>query len=60
MIVKQTIFSIQDITEHHNILEQEHCVDLFLPADRRQEVMDEMLERFIETFLESEVMNGRT
>uniref|UniRef100_A0A6M3LVW4 Uncharacterized protein n=1 Tax=viral metagenome TaxID=1070528 RepID=A0A6M3LVW4_9ZZZZ len=49
--IQQTTLTIKDITEHHDMLEQEHCVNLFLPADRRQEVMDEMLERFIETFL---------
>ena len=38
--------------KHHAMLEQEHCIDLFLPADRKQEVADDMLERFCNTFLE--------
>jgi len=49
--IQQTSLSIQDITEHHTMLEQQHCIDLFLPADRRQEVADEMLERFCDTFI---------
>jgi hypothetical protein len=54
--IEQTTLTIQDITEHHHFLEQQHCIDLFLPADRRQEVADEMLEIFIETFLSKEVI----
>lgn len=51
--VQQTILTIDDIVDHHQLLEQQHCVDLFLPADRRQEVADDMLMRFTRTFLES-------
>lgn len=50
--IEHTTLSIQDITGHHAMLEQEHCIDLFLPADRRQEVADDMVERFALTFLE--------
>lgn len=50
--IKRTTLTEQDITEHHAMLEQQHCIDLFLPADRRQEVADEMVLRFVETFLE--------
>ena len=49
--IEQTTLSIQDITEHHTTLEQQHCIDLFLPADRRQEVADDMVSRFCSTFL---------
>jgi len=50
--IQQTTLSIEDITDHHKLLEQQHCIDLFLPADRRQEVADEMVMRFTETFIE--------
>ena len=49
--IEQTTLSIQDITEHHRFLEQQHCIDLFLPADRKQEVADDMVMRFIGTFM---------
>ena len=49
--IEQTTLTIQDIKEHHRFLEQQHCIDLFLPADRRQEVADEMVLRFTLTFL---------
>ena len=47
-----TILSEDDITEHHEMLEREHCIDLFLPADRRQEIADDMVERFCDTFID--------
>lgn len=50
--IEQTTLSNEDIIDHHKLLEQQHCVDLFLPADRRQEVADEMLKRFCSTFIE--------
>jgi len=50
--IKQTTLSINDIREHHRFLERNQCIDLFLPADDRQEVADDMVERFCETFLE--------
>lgn len=49
--IEHTTLTIQDITDHHKLLEQQHCIDLFLPADRRREVADEMVERFCNTFL---------
>lgn len=49
--IEQTSLSIQDILEHHDMLECNQCIDLFLPADRRQEVVDDMLLRFAKTFL---------
>lgn len=54
--IEYTSLSMRDITEHHTMLEQEHLIDPFLPAARRQEMADTMLERFCKTFLESEVM----
>ena len=55
--IELTTLTINDITEHHTFLERNQCIDLFLPADRRQEVADDMVERFIGTFmvLEGEV-----
>ena len=52
--IEQTTLSIEDISEHHRFLEQQHCIAPveILPIDRRQEVADDMLERFIHTFLE--------
>ena len=50
--IEQTTLTVQDITEHHTFLERNQCIDLFLPADHRQEVADDMVERFIGTFLE--------
>ena len=50
--IQQTILTIDDIVEHHTCLEQQHYIDLFLPADRRQEVADDMLMRFTRTFLD--------
>jgi len=49
--IQHTTLTIDDITDHHKLLEQQHCIDLFLPADRRQEVADEMVMRFIGTFM---------
>ena len=49
--IRQTILTIDDIVEHHTCLEQQHCIDLFLPTDRRQEVADDMLMRFTRTFM---------
>lgn len=50
--IEQTILSIDDITDHHDMLERNQCIDLFLPADRRQEVADDMVLRFTLTFLD--------
>lgn len=50
--IKQTTLTIDDITEHHAMSESEHCIDLMLPADRRQEVADNMVLRFVVTFIE--------
>lgn len=50
--IEQTTLSMQDIEEHNTVLKQQHCFGLFLSADRRQEIADKMIERFISTFLE--------
>lgn len=49
--IEHTILTINDIIDHHKLLQREHCIDLFLPADRKQEVADEMLMRFTRTFM---------
>ena len=49
--IEQTTLTIQDIKEHHRFLERNQCIDLFLPADRKQEVADEMVLHFTLTFL---------
>ena len=52
--IKQTTLSIDDITDHHKLLEQQHCFGLLLSIDHRQEVSNEMVERFVHTFIEPE------
>lgn len=47
--IEQTTLSIQDIREHHRFLEQQFSSRLSI--DWKQTVMDEMLERFCNTFL---------
>ena len=50
----QTKLNTDDITEHHDMLEQLHCFGLLLSIDRRQVVSDEMVYRFVHTFIEPE------
>ena len=42
----------QDIDEHYEFICREYCIDPKLPGNEWQNIADEMIERFIETFLE--------
>lgn len=50
--IKRTTLSQQDIDDHWEFISREHCIDLMLPPDRRQDIADDMVQRFIETFID--------
>jgi len=50
--IKRTTLTQRDIDEHWEFICREHCIDLMLPEDRRFDIADDMVERFIDTFID--------
>lgn len=53
-MVEQTTLLFNDIKQHNRDLRWFVRVDQFLPESLREKIYDDMLERFCNTFLESE------